>query len=123
MRQFLLLTLALTLAACDSGSDPASDGLGGTYRGTNTEGATITVAIPSTTSGEFTISSGTFSDEFGETPLRGTGTYTPPNIAITLESSDPNALFGTVLTGTVGDDGGRLTLVNEDQQSFTLTRQ
>ena len=129
MRKLLLLTvLALTFTACDSSdSEPGPDPnvLSGTYVGADTFDGddvtqTLTITIPSTASGAFTITSGTVT-EVGpgyqnESSFTGTGTYTPPNI--TMETD-----FFLSLDGTVSDDGSQITVVNEDMISYTLTRQ
>ena len=85
----------------------------------------ITVAIPSTASGAFPITSGSFSEDDvpGQTPLAGSGAYTPPSMTLTLESADPNQLFGLSLSGTVSADGSQLTLADEDMITWAFTHQ
>lgn len=130
MRTLLFIAPALTVAACDSGSDsdpnpaPDSNAIGGTYVGPDTSDdgvtQTLTLAIPTTTSGTFTITSGSVAevgpDYMNEFPITGTGTHTPPNLTLDTDSFLP-------LEGAVSDDGNQITLVNEDMISYTLTRQ
>jgi hypothetical protein len=135
MRRFpILLLLALTVAACDSGSDDAPR-LSGLYIFSKTETdftppATVTLALDlSTSAGSFTLGSGSYyrisGAETAQATVTGSGTYAPPSITLRLDAIDLGEGFvidAATFTGTASASGDVLTLTS-DGETLTLRRQ
>ena len=122
----LALLLVPALAACDSA---APFTIGGTYVGAVTVPddaggevrATLSLGIPETESGPFTLSSGTVSANGLSVRVSGGGTYTPPAITFAFDAPVPDLQLDAV-TGVVSPDGDRI-VVEVEGVPVALTRQ
>lgn len=100
--RWLLLLLILTLPACDSGAEDEDPSLNGSWQGTTTiSGLTVGMAMQLNEASGAVTGNGTVSAP-DPVAVTITGTYTYPNVSLTLRST---SFADLSFAGTVSGDG------------------
>jgi hypothetical protein len=127
----LLLCAGLALPACDSNApDDRAPTIGGLYTTSATQDgvtATVTLDVPSTREGAFTLGerSAVAYAQGGTTlsfEVTGSGTYDFPDITLNATAHVGDAPQSGQWTGTVSASGGTITVHDEEGTEYVLTR-